>query len=649
MSEKTQPKGAEEEYNGECHPKADDLHSISDLENVDKSPGEGVAVVDRAGNLIYANPAFAQFHGYSPADLLGSNMSILVKADEGGNILARLKSAETDKIITWDTEHLRRDGTGFPVSVSAVALPVGESQPEYFFLIIRERTDVDSRRHSIEQTRETVQRPGDYHDFFTHSLTGMYRSTLDGKLLEVNPHFAEIFGYESAEELTQRHASDLYDNRHARDDFINLLIRLGFVNNYQEVGKRRDGKRIRTLENARLVRDEAGNPRYIEGTLIDITDIFEAEERSRDYVRALEEAHGAILITTPEGNIQYANAAASDLYGYTAAHLVGMNIGDLVSDRDRTEIGEFLSHLSQKKRWVREITQINSRGEERLVNLAMSVLPDADGYPKVLVACAQDISDMRLLESQLRQAQKLEAIGLLASGLAHNINSPLSAIIMTTEMAQAKHPQVTEFDDILQAAARIGEIISNLMTKSRQEQSNEEMEIDVNQLVQTELKFLESNLFFKHNVDLEVDLAPDLPKIRGLYSDFSQCFHNLVQNALDAMSTASQTGLCVRTSWDQARNRITLSIRDTGCGIPTENIEKIFEPFFTTKSELGTEWDPYRPSGTGLGLSTVRQLLARYNATVDAESWQGEGSEFKIAIPVHNLEAVVDANKKADE
>lgn len=484
---------------------------------------------------------------------------------------------------------------------------------------------------------ETVDRiekiQNKFRDFFQRSPAGMYRSTLEGEFLAVNPSFARTFGYEEPSDLLSVNAVELYESPEERRGFINLLKRLECLTNYRGVGRRKDGKRVRTLENARLIKDASGEPRFIEGTLIDITDLVEAEERNSVYIRALEEAHGAILIATSEGNIQYANNAASDLYGYRPEQLVGMNFRELFSESGRNRINQSFNAILKEGRWLGEVAQLMKDGQERMIRLAMSVVLDDSGNPQVLIASARDISDLRTLEEHLRQAQKLEAIGLLASGIAHNINSPLSAIIMTAEMAQTNHPGIREFDDILQASSRIQEIISNLMTKSRKEQSREVMEIDINQLVKTELKFLEANLFFKHNVNLELDLHPNLPPTRGLYSDFSQGFQNIIQNALDAMDALADNRLWVKTSPGLNGKTAILSIRDNGCGIPEENLEKIFQPFFTTKACNGTK-DSVRPSGTGLGLSTVHQMLSKYGVTIEVNSQEGEGTEFILSIPV---------------
>lgn len=610
------------------------IHFTRGERDLDASEGlEGVSVMDTSGNLLYASPVFAKLHGYRPEEIVGLGLDRIVCESDWRDIYRLLDGVRDDSFVTTEVTHLRRDGSCFPASVSLIRMPVEEKSSGYYVYIVRAEADILDASMTTVEPGEVETGEASFEGFFKRSLTGIYRTTVDGDFLLVNPQFARIFGYESPDELLRINARNLYHDENAREDFVKLITRLDCLENYRDVGRRKDGKTIKTLENARLVRDEQGMPLYIEGTLIDITAMVEAEERNSIYVRALEEAHGAILIVTPEGDIQYANSAASKFYGYLSEHLVGMNFRDLVSGPQRDDVDRFMAELLEKGRWVGEIAQPDSNGRERVASLAMSVVPDDEGRSQVLIVSAKDISELRILESQLLQAQKMEAIGLLASGVAHNVNSPLSAIIMTAEMAQISHPDVKEFGDILQAAARIGEIVSNLTTKTRQDQSSKEMEIDVNKLVETELKFLEANLFFKHNVELSLNLEPGLPKIRGLYSDFSQCCQNLFQNALDALESARECKLIVTTRFDKEKGCIHLCIRDTGCGIPSAQLSRIFEPFYTTKVD-GADSDPRKPSGTGLGLSTARQLLNKYNATITVESRVGEGSEFCIHFPV---------------
>jgi len=258
----------------------------------------------------------------------------------------------------------------------------------------------------------------------------------------------------------------------------------------------------------------------------------------------------------------------------------------------------------------------------------------ANGNKKIKQSGKRDQDLLKVLQERLAEAQKFETIGLLASGLAHNVNSPLAAIILTAEVALAKHPELVELKDILHSAERIQEIIGNLAEKCQQEQTDEAGDVDLNQLVQDELRFLQANLFLKHRVEVKTSLKAHLPPIRGHFGDFSLCFFHLVQNALDAMIQAPLCRLTVRTGFLKSRKSVWLSVADTGCGIPKANLPRIFEPLFTTKADLNLNLEQYRLAPAGLGLWVVRQVLDKYRAGIQVQSRVGQGSVFKIAVPM---------------
>ena len=168
-----------------------------------------------------------------------------------------------------------------------------------------------------------------------------------------------------------------------------------------------------------------------------------------------------------------------------------------------------------------------------------------------------------------------------------------------------KHPDFKDIDGVITQVERINGIVRNLMWKSRQEQDTSYQEIDLNQLLQEELRFLEADMDFKHNVEKQFQFADDVPAIAGRYSDFSQSIMNVVRNALDAMHALDHKMLRVTT--EVRDGDVRLSITDVGCGISAENRDKLFVPFYTTKPLAGR--DGGQPSGTGLGLSTAQRLL----------------------------------------
>lgn len=261
------------------------------------------------------------------------------------------------------------------------------------------------------------------------------------------------------------------------------------------------------------------------------------------------------------------------------------------------------------------------------------------------------------LQKQVIQLSKLSSIGMLAQGIAHNLSSPLLIILGRAELMKEKLLQfrmklnslskdsavidpneasllfkeydqnVKDTEIIIENVVKLTEIIKNMMQKSRQDQAQDPQLLNLSDILKEELKFLEADLFFKHNVEKQYSLATDLPLIRGVYSDFSQAFLNIIRNSIDAMFDTDIRKLTVATYHDG--QFVYVSFNDTGCGIPQEHLEKIFEPYFTTKK--GTEGGN-RPVGTGLGLHMVKILMEPYKATIDVSSEPGN-TTFVFKIP----------------
>jgi signal transduction histidine kinase len=246
---------------------------------------------------------------------------------------------------------------------------------------------------------------------------------------------------------------------------------------------------------------------------------------------------------------------------------------------------------------------------------------------------ADALAHQRELEVRLVHLSKLSDIGALAQGIAHNLRSPLTAIRGFAELIQMKHPDLQELKTIVRSADQIEDIVGNIMYKSRQEQRRDRQSIDLNRLLREELKFLEADSRFKHQTEKVYRFADDLPTVEGVYSDFSQCFTNLIRNSLDAMHKSDRKQLTVET--EKNGDSVIVLVSDTGSGIQKEHLDRIFEPFFTTKPLAG-EAKPGEPTGTGLGLSTCVQLLKPYGAEIAAESEVGVGTTFSVRIPTKN-------------
>ena len=241
----------------------------------------------------------------------------------------------------------------------------------------------------------------------------------------------------------------------------------------------------------------------------------------------------------------------------------------------------------------------------------------------------------RKLEHQLMQQSRLSSIGLLTAGIAHNLRRPLTGLMGYIDLAQSGMRELKDLDKMMNMARNMEDIIQTMLIKSRRSQEKEKNSININDLLSTELSFLESDPFFKHKVEKEYHYQDDLPLIQGIYSDFSQGLMNIIHNGLHAMHQSKLRKLTVKTWSDQ--NSVNVSISDTGCGIAKENIPKLFTPFFSTKPRSGSG-ELREPTGTGLGLYSSYQLLQPYGVKFHIESELEKGTAFLTQIPFDEQE-----------
>lgn len=238
----------------------------------------------------------------------------------------------------------------------------------------------------------------------------------------------------------------------------------------------------------------------------------------------------------------------------------------------------------------------------------------------------------RKYEVEYFRIHKMAMVGKLASGLAHNLNTPVSIIQGNAELLELKYPESREIQMILKQTARLSREIHLLGLRGNKDLSTSEEEIDLNELIRNEMDFLNANLYFKHYVKCQQDLDMELPHIFGLYSDFSQVLSEIIENGIDAMYGLEKRVLIVRT---RGKNeRVLLSIRDSGKGIDKKSLLHIFNPFYTTKISPDEKTsDPNEPRGTGLGLSMVQSIINKYHGTVKVDSTPGKGTAFEIILP----------------
>ena len=365
----------------------------------------------------------------------------------------------------------------------------------------------------------------------------------------------------------------------------------------------------------------------------DMTERLAAEAALREsearFRRLSESAFEGIFIHRG-GIILDANDQFAQMLGFSkGAELIGKNGWRFVGRNSRRLA---IAHIRASDERPFEATIRPQNGDEFPIEVVGRMIPYT-GKPVGVVAL-RDIRERKHAESarhelerQLVQSERLAAVGTVAAGIVHNLKNPLTGILGYAELMKLKYPNLTEIDRILTSAENMRDMIENILSKSRQKKTHEQ--IDLNQLLRRELDFLQADRFFRREVRAEINLASNLPPITGVYADFSQVFGNLLRNAVEAMMCDCPEKV-LRVSTTHCKD-IQVEIRDTGCGIEKENMKNLFKAFFTTKT------DNNGLQGTGLGLYMTLQLLTAYGATIDVKSEAGKGTGFLVRIPPESV------------
>jgi len=262
--------------------------------------------------------------------------------------------------------------------------------------------------------------------------------------------------------------------------------------------------------------------------------------------------------------------------------------------------------------------------------------------------------DLELLIAQrtreLVQKERQAVIGQMIQGIVHNLRGPLSGslgiatlaqdmlrdcIVQAQTSAAGLVPHLTPLagyiDMIVLSDKKLESLINSLLVKSRKDAVQEKTSLAINEIIATELQFLDADMRIKHRIDKVLDLADNIPSVQGVYADFSQVFCNLICNAVDAMSETAVKRLTIRSAFDG--QHITVDFSDTGSGMERAVMEKIFDPFFSTKAVI-TATAEDAPVGTGLGLYTCTEIIKSYGGGIAVSSQPGQGSCFTVLIPV---------------
>ena len=341
----------------------------------------------------------------------------------------------------------------------------------------------------------------------------------------------------------------------------------------------------------------------------------------------VESVNVALLAVDTNGEILRGNTTAEDLFGLSRDEIVGQAVETLFTSDFTETLRDILGARSWDLQEVRHAYKVAATvrdGQNFVLNLAVAPLRSSEGTRTGAILILEDVTSRVALESQLQQSEKLSSIGLLAAGVAHEVNTPLTGVSSYTQMLLGMIPETDPKHLLLQKVAkqtdRASNIVGNLLNFSRAGGSTEFAAINVNRIVEDTLQLLEIELR-RSRVTVNKNFAQNLPDIRGNAGKLQQVFTNLILNARDAI-VAENGEINIETAFDH--DKATVCISDNGGGISPENLSKIYDPFFTTK-EVGR--------GTGLGLAVSYGIIQEHNGQISVASAIGEGTKFTITLP----------------
>ncbi len=359
-----------------------------------------------------------------------------------------------------------------------------------------------------------------------------------------------------------------------------------------------------------------------------------AQERITEQARLLDEAREAIFVRDLQGNITYWNRGAELLYGWAPAEVLGKSLVGVLY-KDQNKFAGAMEALLARGEWAGELHKIDKAGRPRVVESRWTMVRDRDGNGKAIFVIDADVTERRGVESQLLRAQRLESIGTLAGGIAHDLNNVLAPILMAVELLKEAglSPSAEHLLNTLKDSAERGAaLVSQVLSFARGVQG-QRIAVNPRHIIREIQKIARDT--FPKSISFEVSGQKDLGTIVGDPTQIHQVILNLCVNARDAMPGGGKITITVENRiLDETYAAMNLEARpghylvievsDTGTGIPPEIRDKIFEPFFTTK-QLG--------KGTGLGLSTVMAIVKSHGGFINLYSEVGKGTKFRVYFP----------------
>jgi two-component system, cell cycle sensor histidine kinase and response regulator CckA len=598
-----------------------------------QASANAIVITDVEGSIQWVNPAFTTLTGYSADEAIGRNPRDLLRSGRHDAAFYRTLWETLLGGDVWRGTMVNRRKDGSLFTEDQTITPVlDDTGAITHFIAVKE--DISPRLEVEAALAETDRR---FRSLFHGVPVGLFRATPDGRLLDANATMVRMLGYGGLEELRALPMDGLYADPADRRRLLSMVEEAGEVHGEDVVVESRDGRRIWARVTMRAERDESGRTIHYEGAIEDVTARRHGEAQLRFQAQLLDAVGEAVMATDPEGRIRYWNRRAEELYGWARDEVMGRNVVDVTpSSMSRRQADEIMKRLAAGEVWTGEFQVQRRDGSTFPAEVTNTPILDEAGGQVGIVGISHDLSNRRSLEEQLRHSQKMEALGQLAGGIAHDLNNVLTAVLGHTHFLLGELEPGPLHDDANQVrrnADRAVDLVKQILAFSRKQVLNPTV-LDVGGLALGVEKMLRS--LVRESIVLEMIAQPGVGRIEADRGQIEQVIMNLTVNAVGAMPAGGRLTISVtqrRVDPDEAGatrdgmaagDYAVIEVADTGHGIDPAILDRIFEPFFTTR-EPGT--------GTGLGLATVYGIVRQSAGYVGVESEKGRGTTFRVYFP----------------